>query len=94
MDHILLNLTLDATSTNNILLPNTPIAHIQVDFIDLVVPAMADPNSLHNSAMAVTLVFTLLFAYLVKERLSVRSMEDTLRRAKYAFGAGFGRRQS
>ena len=63
MDHILLNLTLDASSTNNILLPNTPIAHIQVDFIGLVVPAMADPNSLHNSAMAVNLVFNLLYSH-------------------------------
>jgi len=58
---------------------------------------LADTGSLDPTMRSVmlftALVFTLLFAYLVKERMSVRSMEDTLRRAKYAFGAGLGRRR-
>ncbi len=59
---------------------------------------LAETGSLDPTMRSVmlftALVFTLLFTYLVKQRMSVRSMEDTLRRAKYTFGAGLGRRQS
>ncbi|MCE2465501.1 MAG: cytochrome c biogenesis protein CcsA [Dehalococcoidia bacterium] len=58
---------------------------------------LADTGSLDPTMRWVmlftALVFTLLFSYLVKERMSVRSMEDTLRRAKYTLGAGLGRRR-
>lgn len=59
---------------------------------------LADTGSLDPTMRTVmlftALTFTLLFVYLVKQRMSVRSMEDTLRRTKHAMAVGVGRRQS
>ena len=58
---------------------------------------LADTGSLDPTMRTVmlftALTFTLLFVYLVKQRMSVRSMEDTLRRTKHAMAVGVGRRQ-
>ena len=59
---------------------------------DSVVGPLSEPGSLDSDMRTVLmfslLTFTLLFVYLLRDRLSIRNMEDTLRRARFLVRSG------
>jgi heme exporter protein C len=73
---------------------DVPIVYFAVEWWrsvhpELVVGPLSDTGSLDPSMRAVLmfsmLTFTLLFIFILRERLALRTMEDTLRKAGFAF---------